>query len=365
MIKDNRSHYPTLDGVRGLAILLVILFHSSYIPRLHWIDKLWHGISYSGWFGVDLFFVLSGFLITEILIREKNSEGFFINFYARRFLRIFPLYYLFLVLSFFVLPQPVQSGFAYWIFLSNIIIGRLGFYQSPVLDVTWSLSVEEQFYLIWPFLILMFEAKKMVKLCQFIFVFALCFRIWNYFSSASVLMNYVLLPTRMDSLCAGAWLAFSKNTLTSSFCKKALSIAVLFGSTVFCVDVSHAAPLMQTLGFSFNALAALFLITLLLKEERFFLKPVFQNVGLRTLGKYSYGMYLFHVPVIRWVFYWSEPIWMAAVKKIGLGFPVQVLFHLVAVFSTLAVAFVSYQLYEKHFLKLKRSFVSMPSLMKE
>ncbi|NBT59763.1 acyltransferase, partial [bacterium] len=163
MTRSQPAHEPLLDGVRGLAILLVIFFHSSLIPVKNSMDKILHGAALGGWAGVDLFFVLSGFLITGILLRTKEAPNFFFNFYMRRTLRILPLYYLFLILAFYVVPQTVQFGFTYWTFLSNILLGRLGQFQSPVLDITWSLAVEEQFYLLWPLVVWATKREKLEK----------------------------------------------------------------------------------------------------------------------------------------------------------------------------------------------------------
>jgi len=352
----NRNHNPALDGVRGLAILLVILFHSTFIPRIAWIDKVWHSFAFGGWAGVDLFFVLSGFLITQILIREKNTSGYFINFYARRALRIFPLYYLFLFFTFYVFPQPVNFGFTYWTFLSNVLISRMGHFQSPILDVTWSLALEEQFYLIWPFLIWCFTSEQMKKLCIVLFVSALSFRLWNYFSQVNALVNYVLLPSRMDSLCAGAWLAFSKGDLPFGFCKKALGLMIPLAGSVFLFDVSHSAPLIQTVGFSLNALLGFFLIGSLLNQETTFLQRFFRHSFLKTCGKYSYAMYLVHVPVTRWILNAGKGFWDTAGTRLGAGFPIQILFHAAVIGGTLLMAFLAFQIYEKHFLKWKKYF---------
>src|SRR5690606_37529689 len=100
-----RGHLPVLDGVRGAAILLVVVYHSNLLHRPHTVgERLWLGVVNAGWAGVDLFFVLSGFLITGLLVDAKGQPGYFQRFWARRVLRIFPPYYLFLVVSFFVLP---------------------------------------------------------------------------------------------------------------------------------------------------------------------------------------------------------------------------------------------------------------------
>src|SRR5208283_2319721 len=150
-----KQKIPQLDAVRGIAILIVIFHNSLYrFPSL----PLQSLFSY-GWMGVDLFFVLSGFLITGILVDTKQSEGYFKNFYARRCLRIWPLYYSVLFLMFVAVPLVHPSigsvviarsspWWAYLFFLQNFLVHSQVSAAGP-LGVTWSVAIEEQFYLVW------------------------------------------------------------------------------------------------------------------------------------------------------------------------------------------------------------------------
>jgi len=354
MNQSQPAHDPLLDGVRGVAVLAVVLFHSSVIPVQKLADKILHGAALSGWAGVDLFFVLSGFLITRILIQTKDSPGFFLNFYMRRILRIFPLYYLFLFLAFYVFPQVVSFGFTYWTFLSNILIGRLGHFQSPVLDITWSLAVEEQFYLLWPLVVWIFKKENLPKIAVAFFLVGLASRVGLFWLGASPIKNYVLLLCRVDSLAAGAWLACRLDVLRPEFFKKMFYLMLGVVGCVFAWDVGLDSPLMRTLGFSANALLATALIGCSCKKEIPVLNSVFGNRFLQVCGKYSFGMYLFHVPVIHWLF--SQLRW-------GSGFFTQVLFHIASVLTTLLIAIIVYHGYEKHFLKLKKHFENSPELV--
>src|SRR5580704_19259125 len=154
-----RQKVPQLDAVRGVAILLVIFHNASErFPRLHL-----QGVFANGWMGVDLFFVLSGFLITGILIDTKQSEGYLKDFYARRCLRIWPLYYSLIFFMFVVVrflnPSEfhtvVQTSSPWWafpLFLQNFLLPVSTDAAGP-LGVTWSLAIEEQFYLIWPLIV--------------------------------------------------------------------------------------------------------------------------------------------------------------------------------------------------------------------
>src|SRR5215831_14117596 len=154
-----QERIPQLDSIRGIAILVVMLQNYSGKYPFLYLDRLFA----NGWMGVDLFFVLSGFLITGILVDTKHSEGYFKNFYARRCLRIWPLYYSLLLFMFvavpFVHPAEARTVFdrsspwwAYPLFLQNFLVPSPTNATGP-LAVTWSLAIEEQFYLLWPWVV--------------------------------------------------------------------------------------------------------------------------------------------------------------------------------------------------------------------
>src|SRR5690625_4685275 len=172
------QYVKELDGVRGVAILLVILFHCFPSP-----------LTGLGWIGVDLFFVLSGFLITGILIDSKGNKRYYSNFIGRRILRIFPLYYLVLFIMLFLLPligRGFSSGSNYsfylrhqgwfWSYLQNWLFSFHGFPKNLILSHFWSLGVEEQFYLVWPFLVLLLPKKLLLKSSIFLCMTAIIFR---------------------------------------------------------------------------------------------------------------------------------------------------------------------------------------------
>src|SRR5207248_1231599 len=160
---------PQLDGIRGVAILVVILHNSGRFPRLF----------ANGWMGVDLFFVLSGFLITGILLDTKESESYFKNFYARRCLRIWPLYYSLLLFMFVLVPllRPSEAHiifeksspwWAYPLFLQNFLIPISTNAAGP-LAITWSLAIEEQFYLVWAVVVLYCSCFSRVRIPRALF----------------------------------------------------------------------------------------------------------------------------------------------------------------------------------------------------
>ena len=156
---ESAGRLPQLDGIRGIAILLVIFHNETVKYPFLYLDRIFA----NGWMGVDLFFVLSGLLITGILLDTRQSAGYFKNFYARRCLRTWPLYYASLLLMFGIIPLllPAQGKivfersspwWAFPLYLQNFLIPAPE-KATGLLGVTWSLAIEEQFYLVWPLMV--------------------------------------------------------------------------------------------------------------------------------------------------------------------------------------------------------------------
>jgi len=199
-----------LDAVRGLAVLLVLLHNTDIYPSLHL-----HLISANGWIGVDLFFVLSGFLITGILLDTKQSAGYFTNFYARRCLRIWPLYYSLLLFMFVIVPilRPSDGHavfearsspwWAFPVFLQNFLI-PIPTMATGALGVTWSLAVEEQFYLVWPVVVKFCSQAQLRKIAIAVICISPALRYYLALHQVNIYSNTFC---RLDGLMAGALLA--------------------------------------------------------------------------------------------------------------------------------------------------------------
>ena len=184
-------YVPALDGVRGVAILLVILFHHTLMRQQTPLDRVYASIARLGWSGVDLFFVLSGFLITGILCDAKGSPRSYRNFYVRRTLRIFPLYYAFVFFTLTIAPwlwpdtplaemaraemRDTSEAWS-WLYLSNILFALKEGFGHPNLAVTWSLAIEEQFYLVWPLLVAGLGRHTLMWTCGGLMAVALAVR---------------------------------------------------------------------------------------------------------------------------------------------------------------------------------------------
>lgn len=369
-------HIPALDGLRGWAILLVLVCH-FFAPGLEgeggW--GRWAGVLLGMTrHGVDLFFVLSGFLITGILCDTKDRPHYFRNFYGRRTVRIFPLYYLALVICFGVLPRFLsldtpglkamwQDQWALWLYCSNWVMTwkQTWAFNADWLNLAhfWSLAVEEQFYLVWPLVVLALNRQRLMVLCGVLIVAALGLRMAMAAAGTQPLVMFVFTPCRIDALAIGSFLAVAVrgSWRIADLVKPAR--AVVLGSLIALPLVLLFSGGSQVIiaGLKYTFLGGLFgglLVLTLAAPARSLLSRVMDNRPMRLLGKYSYGIYVFHHLLIPAFLAWFGP-------EILLGwFPSRVLanaiYFLLASAASMAVALVSWHLFEKHFLKLKRHF---------
>jgi peptidoglycan/LPS O-acetylase OafA/YrhL len=276
------------DLLRGLAVLAVMLFHMGN----NWRSAILPRYTTWGWTGVDLFFVLSGFLITGILLETKADPAYFQNFYARRILRIWPLYFTLLVVFMLVLPwvsprlaapsvTTAYPRWAYLLFVQNF------FRQHKVLgplSVTWSLAVEEQYYIVWPLMVFLLSVKRL-KLLLLVLVLAgpiaalITTRSGNQFDFT---------PFHIDGLAIGSLLAiFVRNSVASAIRK--IGLGALVGSAVgiaLQLGTHSTWPQFFLLSVAFGSVLCLAITTTFIRRNRF----------LCYTGKISYGLYLLHLP---------------------------------------------------------------------
>lgn len=364
-----------LDGLRGLAVLLVIALHtfrraSEFTQHsfLIFITNL-TGV---GWVGVDIFFVLSGYLITTILLKTRDNKDYFKNFYVRRILRIFPLYYVVVTVILILIPKldsdyvPLLPRLILILFLyqQNWINLVGGMNMTVYLSVTWSLAIEEQFYLVWPAVVYYTRRDLLLKVSIGIILFSLLSRVlgillWKDTVQATIFFYYNTF-TRLEELVAGGLLA--QLLLSPIWKEKMQKMAVpLFwaGLTVFMIlcfasfpHVPHPAydaPIAIG-GYTSATVFCVALITILtLSSDRTLIRRSFRNGFLTFWGKYSYAAYLIHLPLALTL---QETLAHAHMR----GWRAYVL-YIVLVFAATAVAsLVTWNLLEKHFLNLKRHF---------
>lgn len=306
---------PALDGLRGFAVLIVIISRFQPFPLAAdgWLEHLWVGMVSLGYAGVDLFFVLSGFLITSILLKHRNSEHRFSAFYIRRALRILPLYYGLCAIVLLAMPVigrgPEDGGQAIFnlLFLQNFK-GLLDIPEHMFLGVTWSLAIEEQFYLVWPFLIWFLGPRRSFHVIVGVLAATVLCRTALYLNGVHVEKIYLWTVTRLDGITLGSILALALaeperyRRLLAFFRRQtpwsiALVLAIAVVSAITATE-HHIAfePGMMLAGFLLVALAFTGLVLRALENERF--ARLFSFAPLRSCGRYSYAMYLIHTPVI-------------------------------------------------------------------
>lgn len=356
-----RHHYPALDGLRGIAILLVILYHNyGFIEYFNY-----------GWLGVDLFFVLSGFLITDILLHSVHGENYFKNFYARRVLRILPLYYLSLVLFILILPAipafPLNMSyyqehqFWFWTYLQNwtLIFKQDG--DTTALGHFWSLAVEEQYYLVWPLVILLIRDPKKVLALSFVLLIGVIMARYFIWQNRDQYPTYerLFLFTRLDGILVGSMLACIQ-IINRTLIRRYFTIFLVMLTVAnylfyfFKKGQDPNFPAWAIAGFTtFSILFALLTYEGVISGQGTIGRAL-QFFPLRLLGRYSYGFYIFHWPV----FLVLNPIFINWLS--GLGDPKDFLIQFTsATLATLIgflISVLSYHLYEQHFLRLKRYF---------
>jgi peptidoglycan/LPS O-acetylase OafA/YrhL len=366
-------HIPALDGIRGLAIIWVVLHNATaqefVSPR--GVFYLLTLFTHTGWIGVQLFFALSGFLITAGLLDSQGAPHYFRDFYAKRALRILPLYYAVLLLVLVVLPRFVTLHAPFsshpqaslWLFIANWTNSvPYGFGHF------WSLAIEEQFYLFWPLVVCWLPPRRLLTACVWIAVGALAVRSAMVAYGADPGTVYENTICRMDALAlGGAGACVLRVPSLRDQVSRRLGVIGVATFVLFAagIPLTHAYAITgssgETLGYTLLALcSAIFVMSVALSQGRARAGVVSLLAWgpLRSFGKYSYAMYIFHNLLHK---LWGEP-WLIA--RFGERPPVQVVFAygLMILMLSYLLAFCSYHLLEKRFLRLKRFFEPQPPL---
>lgn len=386
---------PPFDGIRAVGVLCVIAAHCAlYANYFHpheiifgptlssKVERLYYQIAESGWAIMDWFFVLSGFLITKLLVESKGKKTYFRVYFLRRTLRIFPAYYTFLILYFVALPlllSPRQSRLSgldanlthqlwYWLHGSNIMLGYMPYFTGTLSHI-WSLSLEVQFYIIWPFAVYFLSEARLLFFSLALFFATIILRFYLvWVLEVQTISLYYLLYTHFDSLAAGAILALlvrsdrrlvqlRKYAPLVSALSGSLFLALLTVEGQFAQHVSFNSKMgfqyTSMWMFGYTILAIFFgAVTVLLytdtpstPAQRFFSCKV-----MRFIGNISYAMYLYHLIVIAVL----SPYFLRIRSLVGVPVLGVVIFTLTASVITVAVATLSWHLCEKHFLKARR-----------
>jgi peptidoglycan/LPS O-acetylase OafA/YrhL len=360
------DYNPRLDALRALCVFGVMCFH-------------WQGILQFGWIGVQTFFVLSGFLMTGILTQTKekyDAKNFFLVFQWRRALRIFPAYfgYVFVLAVLFWLTRKPSSLPQVIPFLSTLTlnIARLlpWFNNDQAYTHLWSLGVEMQFYLLWPLLIYFTSRERLPMLIYFLLAAAPLLRFLTELQTSAVYSDpeaignavYNSPLSHLDAFAAGAAVSLGIPGFRSRFGQKFIALAgitVLAGLSLTLISHLQGSPIPSaSLGYPINLpdfhssvwgyslidLTSAFLIGLLKTKDL----PFFGNAAVQRLGRISYGMYLFHLPV-------QKLMKLPISGKAGIDLESIALFA-ASIIGTILLALISYEFFEVHFLRLKNLY---------
>jgi len=365
LTRHTQKEILSLNGLRGIAILLVLLYHNfAYFQ-----------ITYFGWVGVDLFFVLSGFLITRILLSAKESDHYFKNFYIRRALRIFPLYYLSILIFLFIehaLPLPATMSFSNHLdFYLSYFQNLLYFQKSDqplghsILNHLWSLSVEEHFYILWPWFVFYLTEKQLVRTGVIIIIASKLLSLILLKQGMSWVTVYTFSFVRFETLMMGALLAILisyRVNLIEKYTKWifALSGILILAFLGYYIAVTRSLSILNpdecvfmSQSFILTTIALFFssVLVFALADNKF--EKLLSSNTLIFLGKYSYGIYIFHYPIYYIAIYYFHRY---TASSLSFDWLTEILISLACSCLALCVAYISYNYYEKYFLSLKSKF---------
>ena len=357
MSRISKIHFPSLNGLRFIAVLLVIVAHIETIKHALGHDSYYKTVKGLGNVGVWLFFVLSGFLITYLLLKEKEQTNNINlkNFYIRRFLRIYPLYIMGVLLSFFIFPFIIKINI--WESLNNNFVTKLSLFIAILPNVAvamygtldfvnhfWSIGVEWQFYMLWGYTVKFFE-KYLLLILTLIIIAVLGVRTLLGFSSNPILAFLYRFFSLFEIECMligsfGACLLNKKAKILSLIYNKYIQIItylLLFIGLIFQFHIKLISNIYYSILFM-----AIILNMAANPDSIINLK----NNILDYLGKISYGVYVYHMIAILLVVKMSKS---------------NAITYLLVIFATTLIASISYYLYEKKFLELKRQYALISS----
>lgn len=349
-VQNNNTHiyFEGLNVWRGIAIIAVLISH--YFSQFN-ICKL-------GWIGVDIFFVLSGFLISNILLTSKKNEKIiFFNFYLRRFLRIIPVYFLFLLCFYtIIIIFHKQQIFSYYIrnwwyyplFIQNWLYIIKGQPHEYYLTHLWSLSVEEQFYIIWPFIIY-FLKQKFIKTFLIISIIVVTIvRIILYIKYPLIIeLYYFNTFTRIDSILIGCLLAtcYRSKIKYANYLICFIAGLIILGMILY-QDVSFNSPFFGTIGYTLISILSFFLLYVYINNKN--INGFKKNKTLNYIGKISYCIYLIHMPVYLFVLH--------KFKNFNFSFFDKLSNPVISIIITITISALSWKYIESKFLSLKGYF---------
>jgi peptidoglycan/LPS O-acetylase OafA/YrhL len=355
------SRVPALDGARGVACLMVLLHHCGRGHAMSGGAALFNRASAAGWMGVDLFFVLSGFLITGLLLDAQGQAGASLRFWRRRALRILPLAYAFLAIVFFSPlwrhepwhPGVYAAQWWFWLYANNWLALYRPTLDHGVLGHFWSLAIEEQFYLLWPLVTSFLTRSRLKTLCLVVLGVSTVAHIAAAALHVGTNLICSLTPSRLDGLVLGTWLAVHMRRPGRAQTPSGRYRVLLATAGVLAVlllwpahGLSAGSSWVKAIGFlGLAVIFTLFLSGLLLSPGRAVVRRICQLPPLVYLGRISYGFYVLHMPIVmslrtRW-----PPANGTLIDCLG--------FYAAALFAATILATVSWFGFERPLLRLR------------
>jgi peptidoglycan/LPS O-acetylase OafA/YrhL len=380
-LSDPALRLPILDGLRGAGLFLVMLVHFRTLEDPQpgaWLEQIWHlGVDLA-FVSLDVFFVLSGFLITRILVADRGSAGFFTRFYARRALRILPMYYGFLLAYFVLLPAtaawasqltltPWQHVF-YWTHSTNVAAGlndwlnpsnaRTGYPFHHSTTHLWSLALEEQFYFLWPVLVHLLSTRALRHASIAVLIVAPLVRVLLVLTlGAESNAAYVLTPARIDGLALGSLMAvwakeYSGLPVTRTQLAAAIGLTVSVIVAIFLRE-GHLngaeSAVFQTVGLTASVyLGGALVAASIVAGAHGWWRRLFASRPLVKLGEVSYGTYIVHLPLM-FVLDWSGVLSHPADNS---GLFTEFRYSGTLIVLSIACGTLTWHLYEKPWLRL-------------
>ncbi len=379
------KHYPALDGLRGLAALMIVAHHSalSYVLS-NTFDKAYLRLTSTMWVGVDLFFVLSGFLITNILLDTRVSPNYFKAFYGRRVVKIFPLYYGYLAILFLLLPalgvklpaDLVNAQFWQWTYTSNIYTA-FHYWQNVFINHFWTLAIEEQFYLFWPIIVFFVGRRYLKTLVIALFLALPILRFGFLTADFSSIFIYTFTLCHIDGLLLGGLISMALHegiiSKVSTFLGKSKIKALdwLIGGILLTLFVVYFlflrndqllfnfetwSHLGQCVGITLVSLPLAYFVLRAIAPDKSFFQKILSFKYLQLIGKYSYALYVLHAPICYWAgSHFPVPSLVQNLPPTW-SFVHSLYLILIQFVLSIAAAVISWNILEKHFLKLKKYF---------
>ncbi len=366
---QQKIFFPNLDGLRFFSFLIVLFSHiwGTDVPAIKystWYQFFKGRVFSDGDLGVSIFFVLSGFLITYLLLSEKKLTGKIDvkSFYIRRALRIWPLYYFSVFFGFVIFPllknyfgqgsTEAASPALCSLFLNNFDRIKNGIPDSSILSVLWSVAIEEQFYLLWPILFLISPAKKYIYIFLFVLFISTLYRIFPFYGSPDLNTLGVITDMAVGGLAAylvffnKRFLVIIENTpkILTIIPYLMLLIFIFFKYQIFEPEIFYILK---------RLIMSLFFAWIIL-DQNFGKKSLFKFSQLKTitkLGKYTYGLYCLHTIAVLVV--------IELLSKFGLrteSWQLIIIEFPLTLMLSILISILSYKLFESKFLKLKDKF---------